>query len=369
MKSSFGQKLRSKLRHPTPGRVAQLRLRWRAWLAIVLCMVVAAGLWSLLPHSAQAPRQQVTNGNSERVSPAPQLDPLQIEAIRSRTYTASKLVTERELGDQGGYSLAVARYDSDNLKQFALVATPAGASPAGGWPTVILAHGYIDPAAYRTDGGDYGGIIAALARAGFLVVKPDYRGHGLSEGTASGGHFSPVYTYDVISLIETLKAGGVANPKRIGLLGHSLGGHVVLRTAVVNQDVRATAIMAGVVGSFEDIVFNWPRSPVARDRPAPAVQGTRTALLAKYGDPRTNPAFWSSASAINYVSSIEGAVQIHQSEGDSTVPRLFSDHLNTALLGAKKSPEYYLYPGDDHQFSFQGSAVIDRLIAFYRAHL
>ncbi len=327
----------------------------------------ALGLW---PRPAGvAVRALPTASPSPAAAPTPALDPIQIEAIRARGYTASTLTATQDLGDKGGFRQAVASFVSDGLTEYALVSTPAGAAPAGGWPVVILAHGYENPAAYSTTGSDYSNLTAGLARGGYLVVKPDYRGHGHSQGSPEGGHFSPDYAYDVLNLIATLKQYPPANPKRIGLLGHSLGGHVALRTIVASKDVKATVFMAGVVGSFSDLLYNWPHSPMSSDQPTAVVQGNKAKLLAKYGPPKDNPAFWDSASAVNYVPAVSGAVQINHDVADSVVPKLFSDHLDAALKAAGKPVEYNTYPGDDHQFSQNYAALMCNILAFYGAHL
>lgn len=302
-------------------------------------------------------------------TPTPILNSMQIEAIRARPYVASLLTVTQNLGDQGGYHEAINSYISDGLTQYTLVSTPNGVKPTGGWPVVIVAHGYIDPAAYLTAGVSYSGIISELARAGYLVVKPDYRGHGKSQGSAEGGHFSPVYSYDILNLIASLKKYPDANPARIGLLGHSLGGHVALRTIVASKDVKATVFMAGVVGSLHDVMYSWPHSPLPMDRPAALVQSTRTSLLTKYGTPEANPDFWNTASAINYVKNVSGAVQINHAVGDSVVPVMFSDHLNAALINQHKYVEYFQYPGNDHNFSANHTLLMKRILAFYAAHL
>lgn len=296
-------------------------------------------------------------------------DPLAIEAIRSRTYKASPITTEQQLGNQDGYTNAIVSYNSDGYKIYALQSTPTGTAPTGGWPVIILDHGYIPPAQYRTNGSDYRSIIAALARAGFVVIKPDYRGHGQSEGEPEGGHFSPGYAYDNLNLIASLKQYQLINPARIGLVGHSLGAHVALRTIVASKDVKATVLVSGVVGSIYDILYNWPRSPMPQDQPMAQLIARRQALLDKYGDPKKNPDFWNQASAINYVDAVTGKVQIHHSAGDSTVPILFSNNLTKALQAAGKPVESYTYPGDDHQFTLNRNSLVQRAITFYKGNL
>jgi len=310
-----------------------------------------------------------TSSVSPTPTPSPIQDPIQIEAIRQRTYTASPILLEQTLSTSGGYTNQIVSYQSDGLKIYANLATPTGAAPPGGWPVIVLNHGYSDPATYQTNGTFYQPFVAAFARAGYVVIKPDYRGHGRSQGTAEGGHFSPVYAYDDLNLLASLEQYPGINKDRIGLFGHSMGGHVNLRTMVTSSQVKATVMLAGVVGTFDDILYNWPNSPMAGDRPTALVSGKRQALLAKFGDPKTNPDFWNSASGINFVSTVRGPVFIAHSINDSTVPKSFSDHLNQALKVAGKSVEYKLYPGDDHLFSVNRAQMFADTIAFYKANL
>lgn len=341
-------------------------------LSTILTVSILSGVtWFIMRKRTEPNPVIVTSAPSVVVTPTtkPELDPMAIEAIRTRSYPGSGITTERSLGVQsGGYTNAVVSYRSDGLKIYALMSTPAGAAPAGGWPVIILDHGYINPADYRTTGSEYQGFIAAFTRAGYMVVKPDYRGHGSSEGVPEGGHFSPVYAYDNLNLVASLKQNSVVNPARIGLFGHSLGGHVALRTAVSSRDIKATVLMAGVVGSFEDLFYNWPNSPMPNDRPA-IVQTNKQNLVTKYGDPRANPVFWQNASALNYVKDIVGPIQVNHDAGDSTVPKLFSDHLVSALQSAQKPVEYHVYPGDDHQFSLNRVAFLNNVLSFYKVNL
>jgi dipeptidyl aminopeptidase/acylaminoacyl peptidase len=234
---------------------------------------------------------------------------------------------------------------------------------------IVINHGYSDPATYQTDGSPYTAFVAAFARAGYMVIKPDYRGHGQSQGVASGGHLSPVYAYDLLNLVSTLSVDRRVDPARIGLFGHSMGGDEVLRALVVSTQIRAAVFLAGVVGSMYDIFYNWPTIPLPNSKPVAVQVAVENTEIATYGTPAGDPVFWNSASAINYVASITAAVQINQDVGDTMVPKLFSDHLAAALKAAGKAFEYNLYPGDDHQFLRNRTAILANTVAFYRAHL
>ncbi|MGH7721854.1 MAG: alpha/beta hydrolase family protein [Candidatus Dormibacteria bacterium] len=291
--------------------------------------------------------------------------------MRARPYPASRLTTVRSDGDQGGYVNTVVSFVSDGLTEYSLLSVPDGRRPQAGWPVVIVSHGYIDPRTYRTDDGSYAQFIATFARAGYMVLKPDFRGHGRSQGVPEGGYLSPVYTYDLLNLISTVRLDPRVDRTRIGLFGHSLGGYEALRAMVISSDIRAVVFMSAVVGSLSDIFFNWSTvTPTPTAAPPPVQQQVAQSLIAARGTPRTDPTFWNAASPINYVGSSSAAVQIDLDVSDSQVPRLFSDHLYAALRAAGSSlVDYRMYPGDDHQFTRNRAAVLANIMSFYRAHL
>ncbi len=334
----------------------------------ILAVTAAAG-WALYARTQSDPPDSGPQSRQEAAKPAP--SPLFIDAIRQREYQGSPIAPQQELGSQGGYVLRTASYVSDGFTQYFLEAEPAGAAPPGGWPVVILCHGYIPPAEYRTAGSDYQSWIAAVARAGYLVLKPDFRGHGSSQGSPTGGHFSPDYTYDVLNLMASLKQYPKANASKVALVGHSMGAHVALKAAVASPDVKSSIYISGVVGTLYDIVYNWPRPATVPETQAAQFRSRRQQLYAQHGDPKTNAEFWDQATALNYVRDAAGPLQIHHGTNDAVVPVLFSQHLAEAAQRAKKPVEYYEYPGGDHQFSIASDRqqLLQRILAFLGSSL
>jgi uncharacterized protein len=346
--------------------------------AVLIVCTAAFGLFRVTAAGTSPASALATPAASHHPSPSAAAtltvyppDDLAIAALRARSYPASTLVTVRSDGDRGGFVDSIVSFQSDGLREYALMSIPDGPRPARGWPVVIINHGYSDPATYQTDGSPYSQFVAAFAHAGYMVLKPDYRGHGQSQGVAAGGHLSPVYAYDLLNLVSTLRADSRVDATRIGLFGHSMGGHEVLRALVVSKDIRAAVFLAGVVGSMYDIFYNWPQpqNPPPAARPIPLQVGVENIVIAEHGTPATNPAFWNSASAINYVDSITAAVQINQDVGDTMVPKLFADHLAAALRAAGRVFQYNTYPGDDHQFLRNRAAILAATVAFFSAHL
>ena len=291
-------------------------------------------------------------------------NPLQIESLRQRSYPGSTITIEQTLAPGANYNSYVVSYRSDGLKIYALMTVPQGDKPKTGWPVIIFNHGYISPSQYSTT-GRYVAYVDALARSGYIVFKSDYRGNGNSEGSAPGGYGSPAYTIDVLNALTSLQRYPDADPNRIGMWGHSMGGQVTLRAMVISKDIKAGVIWAGVVGPYPELVDTW-RQPSTSDLSLPlSVRRWREELIAQYGTPGQNPEFWASVSPNTYVADLSGPLQLHHDTGDSEVPVQFSQELYEEAVQAGKTVELYTYPGDDHNLAQSFSLAMQRTIAFF----
>lgn len=300
--------------------------------------------------------------------------PLSIEALRLTQTPGSELIIEETLSAGSNYNRYIASYQSAGLKQYGLLTVPTGEKPENGWPVIIFNHGYIPPSEYRTT-ERYVAYTDAFSRNGYILFRPDYRGHGNSEGEAVGGYSSNAYTIDVLNALESVKKYSDADPQRIGMWGHSMGGHITLRSMVVRDDIRAGVIWAGVVGSYEDLLYNWHRRGTTIS-PSPSLTITSTRggrwrqmLLDQFGTPERNPSFWDSLSATSYLADISGPIQLHHGTADTSVPVDFSETLDRRLDNAGKESELYIYQGDDHNIAANLRVALDRSVAFFDEHL
>lgn len=333
-----------------------------------LCLMLIVGV-SLTVRVARK------NDNLEKVNqlisneggPSEDLNPLTIEYMRNQEYPGSQIIIEETLPSGSNYDKYIASYKSENYKIYSLLTVPQGTKPSSGWPVIIFNHGYIPPGEYKTT-EKYVAYTDAFSRNGYIVLKPDYRGHGKSEGNPEGAYYSPAYTIDVLNAISSIKKYQDADSNRIGMWGHSMGGSITLRSMVVNlMDIKAGVIWAGVVASYEDLANNWRRSApfMLSQREQAISRPGRQMLIDKYGSFDQNPEFWKSIAPISYVSAIQGPIQIHHGTNDTVVPLLFSQRLRDALVNTDRKNEFYTYEGDNHNISNNLRQALDRSVEFF----
>jgi uncharacterized protein len=295
--------------------------------------------------------------------------PLSIEVMREQEYPGSDLVFEQMLPQGNGYAQYIVSYLSEGNKIYALLTIPSGERPPTGWPVIIFNHGYIPPEIYRTT-ERYEAYVAAFASSGYMVLRSDYRGHGSSEGEATGGYGTPDYTVDVLNGMASVLRHPDADPNRVGMWGHSMGGHITLRSMVVSPQIKAGVIWAGVVASYPDMLEHWRRAgPTRTPNPESTRRSWRLELAETYGSPAQNPEFWASISPNSYVGDVAGPLQLHHGTADADVPVVLSELLVAEAQTAGVPVELYLYEGDNHNISNYWGLAMSRSVAFFDQHV
>ncbi len=342
-------------------------------MIVVILMLILVGV-AVLVKMKTAQVNSAVNQIKQNVTlqqPLPS-DPLQISQMQKHNYPGSDLKVEETLADGSNYHQYIASYLSDGLKIYGLLTVPMEDKPAGGFPVIIFNHGYIPPEQYRTT-ERYVAYVDALARAGYVVFKPDYRGNGSSEGQPEGAYYSPAYATDVLNAVSSIKKYKDANPNKVGMWGHSMGGNITLRNLVVHpNDIKAAVIWGGVVGSYDDLMNNWQRSVPFKPSPSELALRNRYRqnLIQKYGTPKDNPSFWDSIDPTKHLDLVSAPVQLDHGTADEEVPLHFSQSLEEGLKKVGKSVELYTYEGADHNISSPNFEIaMQRTIAFFDKYL
>jgi len=306
---------------------------------------------TVTPIPSQTPTPTITS------TPDPYAG-LTIEDLAQRSYGGGDLVVEEVLAVNSYFTRTLISYPSDGLKIYGFMNIPRKAAPP--YPVVIALHGYIEPSIYNTL--DYTTRYAdAIARAGYLVIHPNLRGYPPSD--TGDNLFRVGMAVDVLNLIALVKTWGgqpgplaLADPQKIGLWGHSMGGGVSTRVITVSPDIKA-AVLYGAMSADEQ--KNYERIFTYFSN------GTRGLDELSY----PSEAF-ERISPINFLDRIQAAVSIHHGVNDPDVPLQWSVDLCRTLQSMKKPVECFIYEGQPHTFHGGGDDLFTlRAVEFYDRYL
>ena len=282
--------------------------------------------------------------------------PLSLQAVMAKDYRGGRLVIIRRVGDYGSYTRSEIRYRSDGVWVTAILNRPKGRGP---FPAMVLNHGYIEPSIYVTGQG-----LAreqdALARAGYVVLHTDYRGH------AGSGPVSEIdretrlgYTEDVITAVLTIKRLRYVDAERVGMLGRSMGGGITYNALVAKPGlVDAAVVYAPVSSRFVDNLNRWTRP----ERPDVAAR-----LFARIGSPSTNKDVYRDLSARSFFDRVSEPLLLHHGTADESCPLDWSRATYAALRASGAQARLIIYPGEPHSFVAELAAVDGRHLALPRA--
>lgn len=308
------------------------------------------------PPSASPSATSPTPAATPQPAKAP--NPVSLPALMNKTYDGRGLKLGRVLDRNSAYTRYFATYRSGDLTISGIVNVPAGRGP---FPALVLNHGHIDPAIYTNGRGlkreqDY------LARRGYVVLHTDYRNHAQSDDDPNSElHLRLGYTEDAINAVLALRESSLPylGHDRIGMLGRSMGGGVTYNSLVAQPGLVKAAVVFAPVSSNAAQNFNrWSR----RDSEA-------SRIIAAYGAPERNPAFWRGLSAVNYFDRVTEPIIIHHGTSDDTCPPQWSRDTLAALKRAGKDATLHWYEGEEHAFVPQWPLSMRRTVAFFDTYL
>lgn len=292
---------------------------------------------SMAPSSSSAPSS---------ISSAPvvvRFDPVNpsLSTLRDATIEAGEFELQETLTSNDAYVRHAIRYRSEGLWISGELFIPRGVGP---FPLVVTAHGHIDPAIY-TRGRGLRREQDALARRGFAVLHPDFRGHALSDGASNeAGNYDGglAYSVDVAGGILALRRAALPSidAERVGILGHSMSGGVALNLGVARPDLLDAIVLYAPVNA--DAWENFARWRGDGER------GAQTRALR--GDRTSQPAAWDAISARSMLASLRAPVVVFHGTSDRDVPYAWSQQLVRDVEAAGGSIRLVTYEGEGHEF-------------------
>jgi dipeptidyl aminopeptidase/acylaminoacyl peptidase len=250
----------------------------------------------------------------------------------------------------------VIAYRSDNLTITGLMIVPVGQGD-GPWPTLLINHGHFAFNEYDT-GYDTLREDIFFAQNGYLTIATDYRNYA---GSDKGEYqLEPGYTYDVRNLLDAIRFVAPVDARRVGMMGHSMGGGITQQVLVTTQGQVKAATLYGSVSGDEVDNYN-ARHGLWRSQASPTATPEGDKVTDQYGPPDAIPEAYRRMSPINYLDRIDCPVAIHHSVSDPICPYSWAEKLRDAFSAKGKPVEFHGYQGQPH--SFQGAGFQEYLQA------
>ena len=216
---------------------------------------------------------------------------------------------------------------------FARPTTPA---PAAGIPAVVWVHG--GPASqtrpnYRAD-------MQLLLSHGYAVLMPNIRGstgYGRAAMESDDVEKRPDCLEDLAAGHAWLVAQPGIDPARIGIMGQSYGGWVVLAAITLQPELWRAAIDYYGIADFVTLLEHtgpWRRDHRARE----------------YGFPGTDDALFQKISPIHHVDRVTAPLLVLHGDRDPRVPMEESDQFSRALEQRQKKVRYEKFTYAGHGF-------------------
>ena len=322
------------------------------------------------PSATAPPRPSPTVPPSPTAVPTPTMPPpsptvvpptatpdpvagLSIPDLRLRQFGAGEITIGEVWNRADGYTSYRISYPLDELRLTGLLHLPDGAGP---FPAIIANRGTIARDIYQP-GMDSRAFSDLLARNGFLVVAPDFRGY--AGGDDGPNQFYTGFYADVLGLIPLVQKLPQAQAGKIGMWGHSRGASATIAALTISDQIAAAVVYAPAPA---DLALDYER----RKRNSGGDPGSATWPFT----PAENPTAYERISPINYFDAVNAPVLLHHGTADTTVDYSASVAIADVLRAQGNDVTLHLYEGSGH--ALQGAAYdlyAERTLAFFRMEL
>jgi dipeptidyl aminopeptidase/acylaminoacyl peptidase len=258
----------------------------------------------------------------------------------SKKLTVEYVVRERIPREQMAEMKAIRYKSSDGLEIPAYLTLPKGVEPKN-LPLVVLPHG----GPWARDTWGFNGLAQFLANRGYAVLEPNFRsstGYGKKFLNAGNRQWGDLMQDDLTWGVKHLVAEGLADPKRIGILGGSYGGYATLAGVTFTPDLYKAAVAIVAPSNLITLLETIP----------PYWESGRVIFNERLGNPSTpeGKKQLERQSPLNSASKIKTPLMVVQGANDPRVKKAESEQIVIALRDRGFPVEYLLAPDEGHGF-------------------
>lgn len=229
----------------------------------------------------------------------------------------------------------------DGLPLPAYLTLPPGVAPRA-LPLVLLVHG----GPWGRDLWGYDAEAQWLANRGYAVLQVNFRasaGYGKKFLNAGNRQWGLKMHDDLLDAVAWAVSGGLADPKRVALMGGSYGGYATLAGLAFTPEIFACGVDLVGPSSLFTLLATVP----------PYWAAFRRQLVARIGDPdkAEDKGLLTRASPLFSAERIKAPLLIGQGANDPRVKVAEAEQLVAALEKKGLPVTYVLYPDEGHGFA------------------
>ena len=238
--------------------------------------------------------------------------------------------------------MQVVRYkSSDGLEIPAYLTLPKGVEPKN-LPLIMFPHG----GPWARDSWGYNAFAQFLANRGYAVLAPNFRAStGYGKKFLNGGNkqWGLLMQDDITWGVKDMVAKGIADPKRVGIMGGSYGGYATLAGVAFTPDLYASAVAIVAPSNLMTLLNSIPAY----------WEAGRKQMYDRMGDPNTpeGKATLEKASPLSSADKIKTPLLVVQGANDPRVNKAESDQIVMALRDRGFPVAYIVADDEGHGFA------------------
>lgn len=291
------------------------------------------------------------------------IDPGTVWLYDRKTGNLTTLYQVREKLDRKALApMTSVRYkSSDGLEIPAYLTLPKGVA-AKNLPVVVVPHG----GPWGRDSWGYNSLAQFLANRGYAVLQPNFRastGYGKKFLNGGNNEWGQKMQDDITWGVKYLVGQGIADPKRVGIMGGSYGGYATLAGVAFTPDVYAAGVAIVAPSNLQTLLESIP----------PYWEAIRTVFYKRMGNPNTPDglAQMKRQSPLYSADKIKTPLMVVQGANDPRVNKREADQIVIALRDRNYPVEYLVAPDEGHGFArpVNNSAMFAASEKFLAKHL
>ena len=328
-----------------------------------------------VPSVTSTPTAAPTPSPSPTPTVAQLMYPYTIDGLRHHQFQSGSITITSTVETTDTYTRYLISYPSDGLTITGVMQIPVkGHAP---FPVIIMNHGYFDREGYVPGDGTYRAA-EYLNKYGYITLASDYRSWGKSDVGPS--FFYTGLVIDVINLINAVPSVPQADPSRIGIWGHSMGGGVTAKVLAVDARPKAAVFYSTVSADDTDLIGLWGTGCIGDIHFGETQADCNSSdivplslssdLIDAYRAASYDSALLHQISPIYHLDLVTAPVEISYGTRDSPAlggaPPAWSKKLYQAFKDAGRSAQLFAYEGEYHSFNGDAwLAFMDRTTQFF----